>query len=64
MFGFTRIGEKEGDDISLTSRQNLWEQIRIGLDIVLKNPFLRVLAMANGVANNFGERSSRSCWST
>ncbi|GLV55909.1 MFS transporter [Dictyobacter sp. S3.2.2.5] len=48
-----RIGRKRGDDIPLASRQNLWEQVRVGLDAVVKNPFLRALAMANGVANIF-----------
>ncbi|EFH82041.1 MFS transporter [Ktedonobacter racemifer] len=48
-----RMGGKEGGDVSLASRQNLWEQIRVGLDAVVKNPILRALAMANGVANIF-----------
>lgn len=48
-----RMGGKEGSDVSLASRQNLWEQIRVGLDTVVKNPILRALAMANGVANIF-----------
>ena len=52
-FFIWRIDGGETEAVSPTSRQNLWVEIRAGLRSVVRNPILRALATANGVANIF-----------
>lgn len=47
------IRTEQSETISSASRQHLWVEISVGLRSVVRNPILRALATANGVANIF-----------